>query len=323
MRKLASVRQVAALEPIENADNIELARIDGWKVIVQKGIYEVGDSVVFFEIDSVLPIRDEFEFLRDRCYVVNPVEGFRLKTMKMRGVVSQGLVIPCNESWDIGTDVTEHYGVKLYEPTVKESWSKSNGSLGFWPHSISKTDQERVQNIQVPQETYEVTVKLDGSSATVYYNDGQIGVCSRNWALCEGGMFWDAAEKIIEVLKSLKKNIAVQGELMGPKVQGNKLGLSKHQIFVFDIWDIDNQRYLSPSERLELNRSSHKTMDEVHWFGWYTPTPGSSNEEIQNELLEMADSKMNNKPIEGLVFKSLESETSFKVINNKYLLKEN
>lgn len=326
MRHLASVRQVAALTPIEGADNIEVARIDGWNVIVQKGLYEVEDAVVYFEIDSVLPIREEFEFLRSRCYVASPVEGFRIKTMKMRGVVSQGLVMPYDGTADVGTDITDELGVAKYDPPLPMQVNIK----GHWPSFIAKTDQERVQNLEsIPLETYEVTLKYDGTSATAFYNNGEVGVCSRNYELKPEGTYWDAFSDIIDGLTVLGRNLAVQGELMGPGIQKNPLGLTSPQVYIFDVWDIDEQRYLRPDEReavlfdLENASGTRQGFTTVWWM--YDFTPDETDHDVQDtreKILDLADITFGGKVQEGIVFKSYDSDTSFKAINNKYLLKE-
>ena len=63
MRKLASIRRIAEIKPIDGADSIEAVRVDGWWVVSKKNEYNVNDLCVYFEIDSFLPVRPEFEFL--------------------------------------------------------------------------------------------------------------------------------------------------------------------------------------------------------------------------------------------------------------------
>jgi len=135
MRKLASIKKIDKLEPIEGADRIELAHVGGWKVVVAKDVgHQQGDMVVYCEIDSFLPIEPEFEFLRKSSYkkLVDGTEGFRLKTIRLRGQVSQGLIIPAKDVHEIihrsipnlnlglyeGLDVTEMLGITKYEPPV-------------------------------------------------------------------------------------------------------------------------------------------------------------------------------------------------------------
>src|SRR5438876_1094061 len=93
-RKLASIRKISEVLPIEGADNIELVKVDGWQCVTKKGEFKPGDLCIYFEIDSFLPIRSEFEFLRKSSYKkMGDKEGFRLKTIKLRGHLSQGLVL--------------------------------------------------------------------------------------------------------------------------------------------------------------------------------------------------------------------------------------
>lgn len=324
MRKLASVRVIDDLTPIEGADRIEVARLDGWNVIVQKGLYSIGDKVVYFEIDSLLPIRDEYEFLRDRCYVKSP-EGFRIKTMKMRGVVSQGLVMPYDGDEPVGTDLTETLGVALYEKPLPVN--TNTNIVNNWPWFIHKTDQERVQNITVPRIPYEVTLKYDGSSCTVYRRGDHIGICSRNYEIDKSGPYWEAAQSVVEALEAYGMDYAVQGELMGPGVQGNPMGFNRYHFFVFDIWDIERQQYLTPDERYNLldTWQDFALIEEaqVLYEEWTPAEVYDSEQHLRDDILAMADlTTAGGKPIEGIVFKALDGSFSFKAINNKYLLKE-
>jgi RNA ligase (TIGR02306 family) len=178
MRKLASIREISQLLPIENADKIELAIIDGWKVVVSKGL-NVGDRIVYCEIDSFLPIKPEFEFLRKSCYkkLADGTEGFRLKTIKLRGQISQGLCIPLNQlpqiaDKAIGNDVSDILGIIKYEPPIPAQLQSI--CKGNFPSFLKKTDEERVQNLGKEYKEYltsnkqfYASVKLDGSSATV------------------------------------------------------------------------------------------------------------------------------------------------------------
>jgi RNA ligase (TIGR02306 family) len=212
-RKLATIRKISNLTPIEGADKIELAHIDGWKVVVAKDVnHKIGDLVVYCEIDSFLPIEPEFEFLRKSSYkkLVDGTEGFRLKTIRLRGQISQGLIIPLtdanslyirkkdplidSEEWVEGVDVTEYLGIVKYEPPIPAELA---GKVkGLFPSFLQKTDEERVQNLanKYPEwvksnTTFYATEKLDGSSATFYVRNGEFGVCSRNLELKDSGEF--------------------------------------------------------------------------------------------------------------------------------------
>lgn len=206
-RKLASIRKITEIVPIEGADAIELAIVDGWKVVVAKNVgHRPGDLVVYCEIDSFLPIEPEFEFLRKSSFKrMGDQEGFRLKTIKLRGQVSQGLILPLKEAYDVykrftpnlvmawfeGLDVSEMLNIVKFEPPVPAELA---GKVkGYFPSFLRKTDEERIQNLAKEYEEWKltsshqfyVTEKLDGSSATFYMRDGEFGVCSRNLELAE------------------------------------------------------------------------------------------------------------------------------------------
>lgn len=339
-RKLASIRHIAEVKPIEGADAIEAVRVDGWWVVAKKNEFAPGDMCVYFEVDSFLPVRDEFEFLRKSCFksTKHLGDGFRLRTIKLRGQISQGLVLPMdtffvldNGEWYydqrafyLGDDVTELLGVKKWEPPIHPQLA---GKVkGNFPSFIRKTDQERIQNCyddlvkEYENVIFEATMKLDGSSMTVYMIDGEFGVCSRNFDLTETeeNTFWQVARKykFEELLRQYGKNIALQGELMGPGVQGNREKLDQHEFYLFDIWDINEQMYFTPEERMVF--ASDYEIQEVPWLG-YTPILINDLENI----LKLSEIPSINNPIaEGIVYRSLDGTVSFKAINNQFLLGE-
>jgi RNA ligase (TIGR02306 family) len=361
-RKLASVRRIKEIKPHPNADLLDLAFVDGWQLVTAKeNGFQAGDLVIYFEVDSFLPICDKFEWLRKSSYrKMGDKEGFRLKTIKLRGATSQGLILPLNDAYqendkffkaedhagdtlwmynngtnwvsaeEIGFDASEGIGVIKWDPPLPTQLA--GVAKGNFPSFIPKTDQERIQNIiddldLTSDALYETTLKLDGSSCTIYHNDGAIGVCSRNIDLLETeeNSFWIAARQtgLIDALKALGQNIAIQCELMGPGFQGNREKLEKLDLFIFDIYDIDNQKYLNPLTRInkivELKENGYKG-DVVPSFGVW---PLNKFNDI-NSFLEFANTKsLNHEIAEGIVFKSFSNERhSFKVINNEFLLKE-
>lgn len=198
MRKLASIRQISDIRPIAGADKIVVAQVDGWECVVQKDTFHIGDHVVYVEIDSVMPECPAFEFLRDR--------KFRVRTIKLRGQISQGLVLPLSVlpegNYDLEDDVTELLGVTKYDPEAQQEakllqkqpstpknafvrfmmrfrwyrklFMKSKRKGGF-PEWIVKTDETRIQNLTTLFEQerdkgtlFSVTEKVDGQSATYY-----------------------------------------------------------------------------------------------------------------------------------------------------------
>jgi RNA ligase (TIGR02306 family) len=275
-RKLASIQTIEDLHPIEGADNIEVARILGWNVVVKKGQFNVGDIVVYCEIDSVMPADNpEFEFLRDRKY--------RIKTVKLRGQISQGIIFPIDilpeDGYAVDDDVTKILDIIKYEPPV---FNCGGGKLGghtksTFPSFIPKTDEIRVQTISkllpniagVP--SY-ITEKIEGTSITSYIRDDIFGVCSRNMekkleldcAYAEAAI----AHGLEEKLKSINKNIAIQGELIGPGIQKNIYRLNVYKIYFYNAWYIDEYKYFSFEELKQLLKDLELDMvpilDENH-----------------------------------------------------------
>ena len=248
MRKLASIQKIKAIQPIEGADAIDHASVLGWQLIVKKNEFKVGDLCVYCEIDSLLPEKPEFEFLRPR--------KMRIQTIRLRGQISQGIcfplsILPVGVEMAEDVDCTEALGIIKYEPPVPAHLS--GVAKGKFPSFIPKTDETRVQVMQRLLDKYKdercyVTEKLDGSSATFYLHQNEFGVCSRNLDLLEDGenTFWKVARTLdIETkLRSLKGNYALQGELMGEHVQQNKLKLRGHTVYFFNLFDIDRFEYL-------------------------------------------------------------------------------
>jgi len=343
-RKLASIRKITDLSPIENADKIELATVDGWKVVVAKDVgHKVGNLVVYCEIDSFLPIEPEFEFLRKSSYKkMGDQEGFRLKTIKLRGQLSQGLILPLQDAIDVmkrkcgevysemiskGKDVSELLGIVKYEPPIPAELA---GKVkGLFPSFLRKTDEERVQNISseysvlrfISNHKFYATEKLDGSSATFYYKSGEFGVCSRNLELLEteGNTFWKVARKLDleNKLKSLGYNVCIQGELVGESIQKNPYKIKGQTIKVFNGFNIDTQEYISFPDLKELTKQLNLEMVPVLDEDFILP-------ESVDKMLEYADdkSKLNsNTDREGVVVRSWDKTISFKAISNKFLLK--
>ena len=334
-RKLASIRVINNIQPIEKADKIELVTVSGWNVVVAKEVgHKVGDHVVYCEIDSFLPIKEEFEFLRKSSYKkMGDQEGFRLKTIKLRGQVSQGLILPMSVfgdfSWTAyeGLDVTNRLGIVKYEPPIPAELS---GKVkGGFPSFLHKTDEERVQNLVKEYGEYKftsthqfyMTEKLDGSSATFYMNEGEFGVCSRNLELLEteGNTFWKVARELdLENKLKDKGNICLQGELIGEGIQGNPYKIKGQTVHFFNGFDIDKQTRLGINEFLVL-------LDEMELVSVPILDVAMLLPDTVTGMLELAEgkSRLNDKTErEGVVVRSLDNTISFKAISNKFLLSE-
>lgn len=336
-RKMATIRKISDISPIPDADAIELATVDGWKVVIKKGDFQVNDLVVYCEIDSWIPTEiAPFLSKSKEPREYNGVKGERLRTIRLRGQISQGLILPLEPTCanivsqlSEGLDVSAPLNIQKYEAPIPACLA--GVVIGNFPSFLRKTDQERVQNLTKELErwkreklTFEVTEKLDGSSCTMYINGDDFGVCSRNLDLKEdyANTFWRmAAQYDIETkLENLDKNIAIQGEVVGEGIQGNPYKITGQQFHVFDVFDIDTQTYYSATARHELVKKlglPHAPVVDCN-------VPLLLSTTI-DDLLMMAEdkSRLNSKTErEGLVFKCNENPAlSFKAISNRFLIK--
>lgn len=354
MRKLASIRVVDDILPIENADRLEQAVIGGWRVVVGKGEFKKGDEVVYFEIDSALPVKDErFSFLKERCLKKwmkcgeLVLETIRIKSIKLRGVISQGIVMKKNifpeiEGKNAGEDVTEILKVEHYDE-LAEKMGRITGSAriagnakGVFPsHIVPKTDEERIANLVEYFDTkrgveFECTFKDDGSSMTVLYSkqldeNCPINVCSRNINLKDeaDNIFWLTAKKynipenLTRYCEENKIEVAIQGELVGPGINSNRDKYEEHEYHVFRIYNISEHRWLTPEERYEL--CNRLNLEHVHVYKKHFKVFDEiKSMEEMNAFVNLRTLRGNK--LEGIVFKTYDGSCSFKHINPEYLL---
>lgn len=229
--------------------------------------------------------------------------------------------------------VPRKYRVQVFELMRRffpDERSRGNGKSCGIPSYLRKTDQERVQNLfhkLTPEQRadyYEVTTKLDGSSAQYYVKDGEFGVTSRNLkrGINDGSNFSEIALRynLPEVLPKLSRNLSICGELMGPKIQGNREGLTQTEFFVFDIWDIDKREYVGKDERFEILAKLRELGVELERVPNLGITTLEKFTDI-SEILSFAEgASLNHKVREGVVFKKLDGSFSFKCIANSFLL---
>ena len=350
MRKLASVQTIHNVEAIEGADKIEVVSVLGWKCVAKKGEFKRLDLCVYFEIDSFLPVVEEFEFLRKGSFRKNDLngEGFLLKTRNFRGQISQGLALPISildkfspldgVSWKNGDDVTNLLGVKKWE--IAEIATGSGKIIGPFPYQIPKTDEIRVQAEpglidEFKNVPYYISTKMDGTSVTMYIIDGKFGVCSRNYEIGddETSPAWrfvhrhDIRQKIEEGAKSIGiNNIAVQGEFCGEGIQNNPLKLSSPEWYIFTLYDIDKGIRLGLEQMKNFCVSSCINMVPIEEVKLNLPYNSIE------KLIERAKGKYpSGNQKEGIVIrpvvtthsKILNGPLSMKVLNNDYLLKDN
>jgi len=366
MRKLVTIRKIDNLVPIKDCDNIALAVIGGWTVIVKKTEFQIGDDCLFFEIDSFIPATDtRFAFLK-KTTTFEGTEGYRIKTMKMKGVLSQGLALPLSMFPEITNLQLEDYSDMLnvikYDVAAQtfdqRPGLKAGKPRGSFPSFIPKTDQERIQNLTHlwqtldPNTEFEETLKLDGSSMTCYkikktlsffdkikqffgfkVKPYHFGVCSRNLELKpsanqsttfnNGGKisvydqsdFWNMAIKL-DLESKIPEGYAIQGELIGPKIQANHEKVTTLEYYVFDVFDIKEQKYLLPKERQAF--CSKYKIQHVPILGNFQPF----QLQLSDLLTHVEGQSMNPGTIsEGRVYKQLDRPFSFKAISNIYLLK--
>lgn len=338
-RKLASIQRVLAIDPIANADAIELARINGWQCVVKKGEFLAGDLGVFLEIDSIPPDTETFRFLwtPKSGDIIERPSKFRIRTMKLRGALSQGLLLPLSllalENAEEGADVTQLLGVEKYEPPVKE-WQGEDVVRAPFPGFIPKTDEMRVQSVpevlgELHGLPYVATLKYDGTSSTFVIDprSEEFHACGRNISLKEGeNFYWRAARKYdLETILKRSPNLAIQGELCGPGIQKNRLNLKELSLFIFNVYDFQNARYLAHGEAHEwITANGLRPVEVVE--------TGEAFMHTQESLLALAEGKYPNtqNEREGIVIRPL-TETfsptlggrlSFKAISNRFLLKE-
>jgi RNA ligase (TIGR02306 family) len=332
MRRLAVIKKIDDIRAIPDADNIELAIIGGWQAVIKKYDHKVGDLVIYCEVDSWIPTElAPFLSKGNKPKEYMNIKGERLRTIKLRGQLSQGLLLPLSLLGDdrdktIDNDVTDILRIVKYEkPISVQLMGVAKGNL---PSSIPKTDQERCQNLahQInalclthAHERFEVTEKLEGTSMTCYMIDGVFGVCSRNLDLLrdENNSLWKTA--IADDLEGKMRecgwdNMAIQGELVGEGIQSNIYNLKGVHFYVFDIYNIEIKTYISPIARRRL--CNHMGFQQVPIL--YDSIPLSP----VKHLLEMADGKseLGTRPMrEGIVFRQTDGKMRFKVISNSYL----
>ena len=336
-RKLATIRKIAEVKSIPDADKICAYRVDGWWVVDSVGKYQVEDLVVYLEADSFVP-HELAPFLSKgkEPREFEGVKGERLRSVRLKKQISQGLLLPTHivtgpcpdphHQAEEGRDVTEQLNILKWERPMNAQLAGM--ARGNFPALVPKTDQPRIQNLtrefaDYQLDSWSITEKLDGSSCTFYLDaDDVFHVCSRNLDLKEdeANSFWKVARKFqIEdtMRRNFMKGMAIQGEMIGEGIQGNQYKVQL-DFLVYDMYNTATGQYILPAQ---LKASCEKLglkhvpiLCDVARLNDFT---------IQS-LLEHAEGKslLNGSEREGLVFKSNTiHDRSFKAINNKWLLK--
>ena len=369
MRKLASLVTIDKVEPIPETDRLSVATMvgKGWKVVVGRDEFKPGTSAVYFEIDSYLPDEERYAFLRERCLrkfcsksgaVLK--QGLRIKTIKLRGVISQGLLMPVSKDvfpelfgddpirWETGADLSELLHVEHFDD-IKAALAPQMGTqtisgdaLGPFPSCIPKTDEERIQNLvdyftTMRDRRFEVSVKEDGSSVTMAYApsfdpENPFMVCSRNLRLKpqkangEAPLPWLMAAKY-DMEKKLREYHDYISH-MEYAFQGELTGpgiQSNRDLSTEHTWHVFRVFNITTQEML-LPQEARDLCRRLNIP--YVPLVAETMPVFQkfpsvDDLLKFAEGKTaKGNEREGLVFKSVDRPyVSFKAVSNRYLLK--
>lgn len=371
-RKLAHVEIIESLSPIEGADKIEVAKVLGWECVVKKGEFKVGEKVIYVEVDSVMPELPEYEFLKDRKY--------RVRTIKLRGQVSQGLVLPMkslhggyirDDKYSLGEDVTENLQITKYlSPSEREeiiqqerklaneknklkkfmmrySWFRklllSKKQKSGFPYWVSKTDEERIQNIPYVLEQFKdkevyVTEKIDYQSVTFtgkmlsntipiigkfLPKKYQFVVCSRNLTTNDkNSLYWKIAIKYnIEQILRENPTLTIQGEQGNTNIQGNKYGIKEPTMWVFNIIDHERNYHFTYSQIVVFCKKYGLEYVPLLKTGKLSELGSTVKDFVE---FSKGKSTLSDIPREGVVVRCIEHGKkilSFKVINPDFLLK--
>lgn len=363
-RKLASVQKVKAIRPIEGADRIEVVQVLNWDCVAQKGLYDVGDLVIYFEIDSLLPDIPMLEWLKKSAWS-QKLNKYKISTHKFRNQISQGLIIPIRDltemynqingtslssiDYDEGDDLTGLLKIEKYEPPA------SNGPLGeIISHKwyVPKTDEERIQvcaenvlpeYMKIDQNEWYASIKLDGTSCTAGLFEDTFLIGGRNQWYKGPNMYTETVKKYGDIetkareyLEATGVYVVFQGELCGPGIQSNKLGLKEKEWFIFNVF-VSTTGKMDSYEKLDLigmlgmcERFGLKHVPLVNAEDKFDFKATNNIDETVENLLKYVDNfkyrtyfedASPNQIAEGLVFRMNDMTNSFKVISNKFLLK--
>lgn len=331
MRKMMSIKKIDSIDPIENADAIEVATIGGWKSVVKKGEFKAGQPVLYFEIDAFLPADvPEFAFLSAKSSkdVTSPngqtVRGHVLRTMKLRGVFSQGLILPLGfglnaDSTQSEVDaVAERLGVFKFEPPIP----MGGQMVAPFPHGVRKTDSERVQNLSdeflasLDRNEWFATEKVDGTSSTFLKRQGEIVVAGRNWTLHPTESMQAKMADRLGLAEVMPEGAIIQGEIVGEGIQGNKLKIQGNRLLVFsasspvadEAFDAFVEKHSVPHLDLVLPETVEQAVEQVNGM------TSTINPKVQAEGVVWWNR-------EGKEFAETGDRANFKAINNKFLAK--
>lgn len=316
--ELAYIGRIIAIIDIPNADHIQSAvvvcgRGGRWQGVVRRGEFQVDDRCEVYLPDAILPQDERFRFME--------AYGYRVVPRRFRGARSEVLIVRQTVDGDVGDDITQVVGVSKHEKPIPASMG--GDVLAPFPVFIPRTDEPHFQSvpemIQALQgRPWVATTKIDGTSATFYRlaENGPLYVCSRNYIIADGrNLYWNIA-RYYDLAEIIPPGIAVQGEIVGPNIQKNPLGLDRHKLFIFSVFDIENRTYIPHAQAERFARD--KDLPFVR-----EAAKGRNFALDEQSMLALAESQ--GTTVEGIVFRPYEEELlvdgkrlSFKVLNLLY-----
>ena len=330
MHDLAKIAVISDIRPIPDRDRIVLATVENYDSIVAKDEYAVGDRVVYIFYDSILPEEPAYEFLRKKCWSPK-LKGFRIKPMKMGGVISEGLVMPLSilppgKEYKVGDIVTDDLGIRPYIPPEESGPVKK---IGAYPVAVPKSDEENIESVY--DENYSVwkdlefyvTEKVEGAAGTwIYEKDGErLRVFSHNWEMADG-VWKDAADNISlrdKMASYCEKHsleaLVLQGEVISAGLQKNIYYVQKADVYFYGMMTLEGERYTFAEMRAALEEMGLKIVPVIRESAYMPPA-------LQEMLEECVGRSVINPsvPREGLVWRTTGKgkDVHFKVKSRPY-----
>jgi RNA ligase (TIGR02306 family) len=321
--KLATIERIVNIfpHPDPEVERLEIAKVLNFTCVVGKGVFKVGDLCILIQPDSVLPDAKWAEPYKKFCKT-------RVRSVKIRNFISFGIVEKFRvrdelTSYEVGTDITELLGITKYEAPV----GNELGSKGSLPFNIIQTNETLWQNVRnldkYIKQSVDISLKLDGESASYFYNNEQFGVLSRgveydpevNNKYTSHIARYDLYSKLTSYCETHKVNLCLRGESYGTGIQNRTLNPHSKlplNIAFYSVWLIDEMRYAGKGEK-------HYFVDVCKELGLPYVHILEKNVELTYDLIKKYDEgldKVNGQPFEGVVVKG--ADFSFKIINKHY-----
>ena len=329
--KVATVEIIENIYPHPNADTLELAKVLNYQCVIKKDSYRVGEKIIFIQPDSVLPESEWAKFYIQSDVKSNDIKYRRVRAKRLRGEWSFGIAEKLSllsdgiysDNYEIGQDVSQLLGIIKYEPPIAKDTQVKQSKL---PFNIPKTDEDRYQNLNLKEyygQLVDVTLKIDGQSASYYYKDGACGVLGRSVELrtdCSNDYTdhiqrYNIFEKLKQYCTKYNVNLVLRGESYGLGIQKSKRNPHAqlpHGWSCFSVYLIDEMRYTSPGEQ-------HYFVNVCQELNLPTVAILEKNVPLTTQLIDYYDEKLKkyqNNYFEGVVIKG--QGFSFKVVNKWY-----